>query len=237
MMNQTKNKRLTFEELLAKDYVNEEWVSELRTAVTMLSSPFPNSHIAAFAHALREDEAYFDHQGDLVSPHGTPPMSVHTPRIQKISALSDFAPINLRVRRRKKKGKDQGRSDILFLLLRWPLLAFISVFIMAEFGLYVLIRQMVNTKEWITAWRGKKGALRKRLRASRTYEEWKDAAKVLDNHLQFDEWKKVDEDPYYDWKLVKNSLRALREKSDARGCLGVLETCIRANFAAVESSR
>lgn len=25
----------------------------------------------------------------------------------------------------------------------------------------------------------------------------------MDNHLQFDEWKKVDEDPFYDWKLVR----------------------------------
>lgn len=36
---------------------------------------------------------------------------------------------------------------------------------------------------------------------------------------------------------VKNLLRALREKKDARGCLGVLETCTRPNFAAIESSR
>lgn len=36
---------------------------------------------------------------------------------------------------------------------------------------------------------------------------------------------------------VKRSLKTLREKQDARGCLGVLETCIRSNFAAVESSR
>jgi hypothetical protein len=36
---------------------------------------------------------------------------------------------------------------------------------------------------------------------------------------------------------VKRSLQNLREKKDARGCLGVLETCIRPNFAAVESPR
>ena len=49
-----------------------------------------------------------------------------------------------------------------------------------------------------------------------------------------------DRDPFYDWALVhkvRRSLRSLREKEDARGVLGVLETCIRANFAGTESSR
>lgn len=36
---------------------------------------------------------------------------------------------------------------------------------------------------------------------------------------------------------VLRSLRTLREKNDARGLLGVLETCVRTNFAGIESSR
>lgn len=78
------------------------------------------------------------------------------------------------------------------------------------------------------------------MRASKTYEEWKEAALELDKYLGFDEWKGVDEDPYYDWKLVRKvlkSLRSLRRRDDARGVLGVLETCIRTNFAGVESQR
>lgn len=81
----------------------------------------------------------------------------------------------------------------------------------------------------------------------------------MDNFLGFDEWKKVgdhtfslmrlkfvlsifqeDRDPYYDWALVRKvrrSLHSLREKDDARGVLGVLETCIKANFAGTESPR
>jgi hypothetical protein len=49
-----------------------------------------------------------------------------------------------------------------------------------------------------------------------------------------------DRDSYYDWALVhkvRRSLQVLREKDDARGILGVLETCIRANFAGTESVR
>jgi hypothetical protein len=117
---------------------------------------------------------------------------------------------------------------------------------------------MVNGKEWLSAWRGKKGQLRKKLRAAKSYEvwlfimipdrpkieiglqEWKDAADALDNHLEFNAWKELDEDPYYDWRLVRKvrqALRSMREKNDVRGMIGILETCIRANFAGIESSR
>lgn len=212
--------RLTAEDLFAADYVNE-------------------SHIRSFSDALGADELVLD-QGDA-SPNvpGSPLASVT--RVRKVSALSDFAPVNMRVkRRRKKNGAHDKRKDWLFVLLRWPLLCFILLLIASEFGLYVVIRQVVNTKEWITAWRGQKGLLRKKLRGARDYQEWKEGAKTLDEYLQFDQWKKVDEDIFYDWKLVKKvrrSLRTLREEKDVRGCLGVLETCIRSNFAGVESPR
>jgi hypothetical protein len=68
--------------------------------------------------------------------------------------------------------------------------------------------------------RGRKGTLRKRLRASTTYQvgppppfgkplvltraqEWKDAAESLDEFLEFDDWKQTDEDPFYDWRLIR----------------------------------
>ncbi|CAA7259795.1 unnamed protein product [Cyclocybe aegerita] len=221
-MSGRKTEELALQSLFSEDYVNE-------------------SHIEAFAHALRLDESYFDHHGYTSSPHppGTP-ASPTLPRIRKVSALSDFAPVNLKVKKRRKRDKTDKRHDYLFILLRWPLLFFIFLFIMGEFGLYVIIRQLVNTKEWISAWRGKKGQLRKKLRSARTYDEWKDAATTMDKYLNFEDWKKVDEDPFFDWMLVrkvKRSLKILREKNDVRGCLGVLETCIRSNFAAVESSR
>ncbi|KAF9453064.1 patatin-domain-containing protein [Macrolepiota fuliginosa MF-IS2] len=217
-----KNPKYTFEQLINEDFLDD-------------------SHLEAFAHALQLDEQYFDHHTEVSSPTTPGSPAVATPsRIRKVSALSDFAPINLKVQSRRKRKDKHRRHDWWFLLLRWPLLIFIFLFIAAEFGLYVLIRQVVNGKEWISAWRGKKGQLRKKLRAARTYEEWKEAAKELDRYLNFDEWKKIDEDAFYDWKLVRKvrrSLRNLREKGDARGCLGVLETCIRPSFAAVESPR
>ncbi|THV08518.1 patatin-domain-containing protein [Dendrothele bispora CBS 962.96] len=222
-MSSNESKR-SLRDLLYADYVNE-------------------SHMQTFAEALNADE--FPSGNETASPvaPGSPALSVNNSvRVRKVSALSDFAPVNLRVKKRKKKERttDKHRHDWLFLLLRWPLLLFIFLFITGEFGMYVLIRQLVNAKEWVSAWRGKKGLLRKRMRSSRSWQEWKEAAMTLDEHLHFDEWKKVDEDPFYDWKLVRKvrrSLRTLREKNDARGCMGVLETCIRANFAGVESPR
>ena len=89
------------------------------------------------------------------------------------------------------------------------------------------------------------GAFRIRRRSAlllthRNYQEWKDAALVLDEYMNFDEWKRIDEDPFYDWRLVRKvrkSLKTLRERRDARGLVGVLETCLRTNFAGVESAR
>ncbi|KLO15690.1 patatin-domain-containing protein [Schizopora paradoxa] len=217
-------------------------------------------HIESFAHALTAD--FFVDNDYLDSPRHSPRsmslssvnnlathgsrMSMHSigrgpPRIRKVSALSDFAPVNVRVKKRRKGAElHDKRQEWLFLLLRWPLLLFIFVFIFFEFAMYVFVRQCVNAKEYITAWRGKKGTLRKRLQEAKTYQEWKAAAKALDHYLEFDDWKGVDEDPYYDWKLVRKvnkSLRTLRRNGDVRGVLGVLETCIRTNFAGIESAR
>ncbi|KAF9221996.1 patatin-domain-containing protein, partial [Gyrodon lividus] len=196
-------------------------------------------HIDAFKAALQlDDQDHLSAASPSTHP-GTP--TPQSPRVRKVSALSDFAPVNLKVKRRRKgEESPDHKQDWLFLLLRWPLLFIIFIIIAAQFGLYIFTRQVVNTKEWLSAWSGRKGELRRRLRAARTYEEWKEAALTLDRYLDFHEWKQVDEDPFYDWKLVKKvnrSLRILREKNDVRGVLGILETCIRTNFGGEASPR
>ncbi|PSR73373.1 hypothetical protein PHLCEN_2v10665 [Hermanssonia centrifuga] len=180
----------TYSEELDKDYVNEQ-------------------HMQAFSEALMADDSTGTMEHSEATSPGSPYMGPHTPsgrRVRKVSALSDFAPVNQIVKRRRRTGGKihaAKRQEWLFIFLRWPLLTIIFLFIAAEFGLYVLIRQLVNTKEWLIAWRGRKGVLRKKLRSARTYQEWKDAAVALDEYLHFDEWKVIDEDPYYDWKLVR----------------------------------
>ncbi|KAG6899447.1 hypothetical protein C0993_010284 [Termitomyces sp. T159_Od127] len=37
------------------------------------------------------------------------------------------------------------------------------------------------------------------------FQEWKEAAVILDEYLHFHEWKSIDEDSFYDWKLVKKA--------------------------------
>ena len=97
------------------------------------------SHIAAFEAALKSDDDgilegpdtsprdnlsressfYGDYPGssNLNSPHATM-------RVRKISALSDFAPINTRVssKKRRRTEREGKHSEIGFLIFRWPLL-------------------------------------------------------------------------------------------------------------------
>jgi hypothetical protein len=83
----------------------------------------------------------------------------------------------------------------------------LGIVIFGQFGLYVVIRQVVNTMEWLFACkcvieiclvsaevqsgRGRKGVLRQRLRNAKSYQEWKEAAMTMDEYLGFNEWKRV----------------------------------------------
>lgn len=147
-------------------------------------------HIQAFAAALEADELALD-QLDTSSPQipGTPGSPSSQTRVRKVTALSDFAPVNLKVRKfvrmilwledkndifyitGVKEMKEMRKNGWIGSFLpyvghfwyakfdlrlasdsyRHYLECFIFLIIAAEFGFYVLIRQLVNTKEWITA--------------------------------------------------------------------------------------
>lgn len=92
-------------------------------------------HIDAFANALSQD--YFvDHDYYPDSPQSPSSFSLRSgasirsgaksPRIRKVSALSDFAPVNLRVKKRRAHAHaphvHPKRQEWLFVLVRWPLL-------------------------------------------------------------------------------------------------------------------
>ncbi|UZJ52790.1 hypothetical protein CBS101457_002110 [Exobasidium rhododendri] len=162
-------------------------------------------------------------------------------KIGRIAAASDFAPIRERTQRRRRKTVDSGnREGFLYVLLRFPLLLLIFLTITLEFTAYVLIRQIVNVIEYAIAWRGKKGKLRSRLRKAKDATEWRNVALELDEYLGYEGWKMEDASGLYDWILVKkvaNSLRQMREKEDADGVMGVLELCLRNNFAGTENFR
>jgi hypothetical protein len=59
------------------------------------------SHIQAFEDALRNDVYINDNDETQSQPPNSPLLSaIHSTRVRKISALSDFAPINQRVSKR-----------------------------------------------------------------------------------------------------------------------------------------
>ncbi|KAG9028431.1 hypothetical protein FRB95_006509 [Tulasnella sp. JGI-2019a] len=197
------------------DYINEE-------------------HLEAFENALNADE------GEATAA-SSPVAHVHHyfERTKKISAVSDFAPIHTRVRGKTRRSDPPKKQGFSYHIVRWPLLGLIFTFIFVEFYIYVVIRQCVNTFEWFVG-RGKKGRLRANLRGATTYTEWKEAAKALDEYMDYDTWRTEPEDPYYDYTLVQKVLRSLRNmraQDDVQGVLGVLGVCIRGNFAGLESPR
>jgi hypothetical protein len=119
--------------------------------------------------------------------------------------------------------------------------------------MYMLTRFYIAQYEYWFNWRGKRQQLRKRLRASQTYEEWKEAAKDLDDYYGTEEWKKQDAFAYYDYATVRKvvgDLANLRIKLEQGGGLEdgervrciesmkqILETSLKSNFAGIENPR
>jgi hypothetical protein len=141
---------LSTEALLTADYVNEGSLSFSLFPVTCTKSCI-FSHIRAFAEALDSDADFLNDRDNGrptdASPSSAPPSPVAPTlsRIRKVSALSDFAPVHLKVKRyaplsivsrktimlicrRKRKDKANTnhakgpRHDWSFVLFRWPLL-------------------------------------------------------------------------------------------------------------------
>lgn len=167
-----------------------------------------------------------------------------------LSATSDFAPIMQRVTPFKRSyarrpvrvhGTDTGqRAGQLYALLRWPLLALVFGWIALLFFAYVLTRQAVNVGEYLLTWRGPKRKLRAKLRQATTWGEWISTAREMDQLLGLSAWREKDPSGLYDWVLVKkvtHSLRMFRERRDVHHLLGVLDLCLRSNFAGVEGFR
>ncbi|WAQ90145.1 hypothetical protein PtA15_12A131 [Puccinia triticina] len=116
----------------------------------------------------------------------------------------------------------------------------IGVAFMCEFLVYVAVRQTVRLFETLVSWRAQEGRVKRKLQAAETYEEWKAAALELDGLLGFEHWKRSSSNAYYDSASVRKvvtSLERLRAAGDAEALMAVLEVCLRANFAGIESIR
>ncbi|CAG8495350.1 5613_t:CDS:2 [Ambispora leptoticha] len=199
--------------------------SHLRKPAEVLPNEFTTEyinedHIESFASALAEDP---NHDST-----------------EHISAVTDFMPIKQKVK--KREDVPRGVDGIAYHVLRFPLMLIIFMVIGVEMLLYILVRQFVNIWEYFVQWRGEKFRLREKLRGATTYREWIDAAKKLDRHLKFDEWKNEEPFGFYDFNLlrkVNRDLEAFREgqKQSPQLLKSTLQNCVKSNFGGVENVR
>lgn len=126
--------------------------------------------------------------------------------------------------------------------------------------LYVMTRFYISQYEYWVTWRGRREALRRKLRSTITYNDWKSAAKELDTYLGADGWKTDEAFAYYDYKTIRKAagdMRRLRERAEGeeelKRCLEVngtstrgkavdelrilVELCVKNNFGGIESFR
>lgn len=243
------------------------------------------AHIQAFANALSAPDPSPSsddlpaHANGLTSPSRT---SLDSGRSKIgggpsqnslfITAQNDWAPVtptrlSTKAKRRKdrKKGarpprrsRDETREGYLYTLLKWPLLAIVSAWVVGLGASYLLTRLYIWLYEHFVAWRGKRNRLRSKLQATTNYGDWVEAAKELDTFLGNDKWKAEDEYAYYDHKTIRRVYDQVRkcrrnvEEEEKRRVVGngnagpsksvedlksLIEACVKNNFVGVENSR
>ncbi|POW05747.1 hypothetical protein PSTT_09536, partial [Puccinia striiformis] len=139
-----------------------------------------------------------------------------------------------------KPRKDVVREGWTYPLFGLPLLLVIGLASFWELVVYVSVRQIVTVIEAIVSCRAQEGQLRRKLSIAESYFEWKQSATELDELLGYEAWKKHSSNAYYDSSSVRKvliSLERSRLEDDAEGVKEVLEVCLRANFAGIESLR
>lgn len=156
-----------------------------------------------------------------------------------ITAQNDWAPVHQKVvragtgggkrgeRRRHKRAKstrpgrrtkDETREGYLYNILKWPFLLFVGCWVIGLALAYMLTRYYVWLYEYFVSWRGRREQLRRNVRATSTYREWRAAAKELDEYFGNSDWKEKNEFAYYDWKTVRKvweSMRKSRETAES----------------------
>ncbi len=191
--------------------------------------------------------------------------ALNAPETSPVIALNDWRPVRQRVKRRgtpkrKKKAprrtKDETREGFVYALLKWPLLLVVVGWIIGLGLSYLVTRLYIWGYERGITWRGRRQKLRHNIRSKTTYDEWKTAAKELDDHLGNEVWKETDDYAYYDYSTVAKVTkqlktgRALAESKDGNheqpGQAGkeavnklksLIEGCVKNNFVGVENPR
>lgn len=198
-----------------------------------------------------------------------------------ITAQNDWAPVHEKIPRSGKSGKtskrrkrprtirqglrtrDETREGYSYGLLKWPLLVFVGGWLMGLSVAYMLTRYYIWFYEYFISWRGRREMLRKKMRATADYKQWRAAAKDLDDFFGNSAWKESNEFAYYDCKTVRrvwDSLKKSRERAEAiekrildgegveeeerqegekavEALRALLTACVKNNFVGVENPR
>ncbi|KAL8714945.1 MAG: hypothetical protein Q9220_001458 [cf. Caloplaca sp. 1 TL-2023] len=173
-------------------------------------------------------------------------------------ALNDWRPIHQRARKarnrsgkeRSRRSKDETREGFVYNVLKWPILLGISTWIVALSIAYLFTRLYIWSYERLVTWRGRRQTLRRYLQSATTFEDWRVAARDLDDHLGNDRWKSTDEYAYYDHSTVarvRDQLKSSRTQAMDAGVDSALEAtdrlrflveaCVKNNAFGVENAR
>lgn len=202
---------------------------------------------------------------DVISPAEEDLLNPKRPSVEFITALNDWRPVHQSVRnkedkkakRRKKprRGKDEHREGYTYGLVKYPLLLFVLGWLLFLSVGYLLTRFYIFMYERYVTWRGKRNRLRKSLRQQKSYQDWVEGAKELDNHLGNEEWKRDPEYAYWDYSTIQRIMARMKRlrsqaerqemgrQNDAGGqrpmdaLVELVEGCVKHNFAGFENSR
>lgn len=195
-----------------------------------------------------------------------------------ITAQNDWAPVHEKIPRSGKTGKrrkrpkairqglrtrDETREGYSYGLLKYPLLVFVAGWLMGLSVAYMLTRYYIWFYEYFISWRGQRENLRKNMRATSDYKQWRSAAKDLDDFFGNSAWKESNEFAYYDWKTIRrvwDSMKKSRERAETiekrirdgksveeeerqegekavEALRALLMACVKNNFVGVENPR
>lgn len=223
----------------------------------------------------------YAHRGSAAGQQGQ--TSQHPRDSLFITAQNDWAPVHQKIvrtgaggtsskkRRHKRprairpgrRTKDETREGYLYGLLKWPFLVIVSGWLLGLSAAYVLTRYYIWFYEYFISWRGRREQLRRNMRATSNYRDWRAAARELDDFLGNSAWKEENEFAYYDWKTVRRvwvSMKKSREAAESverklaegssvdnverqegekavEALRALLAACVKNNFVGVENPR
>ncbi|ODV84370.1 hypothetical protein CANARDRAFT_201228 [[Candida] arabinofermentans NRRL YB-2248] len=148
-------------------------------------------------------------------------------------------------RKNKKKNRLKDKQFLLpddnsltFKVLRYPFLIFIAMWLTVLSIVYLIVRLSIYISEQVMANTGQRRKMVNKLKNSKSYPEYIEHAKALNEYLKLDKWCEEDRFYCYDWKTLRRivrDLRKLRRAGKNQELMIVLQNCVKSNFAGSEN--